>query len=724
LSLFNELKRRNVFRVGVAYLVAAWLLMQVADVILNNIEAPDWVFHAILLVLGIGFPLILLFAWAFEMTPEGLKREREVDRQQSITPQTGKKLNHIIIGVMALALAYFAYDKFVAGRDVVEDQQTAAARAGTQPGVAEEQQKSIAVLPLANRSAREEDQFFTDGIHDDLLTQLSKIADLKVISRTSVMRYRDTELPIPEIAKQLGVSTILEGGIQRSGNQVRINMQLIEAGTDRHLWAETYDRQLTAENLFAIQTEITRSITNALKTTLSPEEVARIETRQTNNLEALQELMRGQQLLALRQVEAMEEGKAHFEQALELDPQFAQAMVGLANAHHLLNEYASVPEAESIIPAMGWLGRALDIDPHLGEAYMVRGELYRHLEDWEASEADFLKAIELIPGNASAYHWYSNLKSQQDLEEEAHELLRKAHELDPMSPIIHVNLAAKPFYHGDDEASLAELKRVQQLHPDFYVAHLYEGFIHWAHGDPVGSLRSHLKVLELDPRTNRSGFHCFDYLNLGALEASRKCIGEYQGALTQRRAYIQVLLALAGGDQDTAITVFDASADMPGDDRWLVSGAMALGRYDFARPFYEQEFPAWFGEQGVGMLDADDLNDALDVAAILLAEGNAERSSQLLDLALQVIGDLPRNRGGDAFGYSDVQAYALLGQREAALLALEECAELGYLSGWQELGFHPFYDSIRDDPRFGAAVTRLDIAANEARARAVDEGLL
>ena len=331
MSFFNELKRRNVFRVGIAYVVVAWLIIQVVDVVINNIGTPEWVFQTILLLLGIGFPLIVIFAWAFEMTPEGLKREREVDRSESITMQTGRKLDFTIIGILVLALGYFVFDKFVLApaRDNATHQ-VSTQSPDTDSTSSEVSDISIAVLPLANRSAREEDQYFTDGIHDDLLTQLAKIASLKVISRTSVMRYRDTELSIPEIAEQLRVTSILEGGIQRSGDQIRINVQLIDTKTDEHLWAETYDRQMTAENLFAIQSEITRKITDSLKATLTTEEAVRIDERPTDSLEAFQEYMKGQQFLALRTVTGIETGKQHFEKAIELDPGFAEAHYNLA----------------------------------------------------------------------------------------------------------------------------------------------------------------------------------------------------------------------------------------------------------------------------------------------------------------------------------------------------------------------------------------------------------
>ncbi|MBW2693899.1 MAG: hypothetical protein JRE57_14900, partial [Deltaproteobacteria bacterium] len=237
MSLMTELRRRNVFRVGVAYAIVGWLLIEVASVLLPTFDAPAWVMKAFSSLVILGFPLTLIIAWAFELTPEGLKREAEVDRTDSTTHVTGRKLDFAIIGLLVVAVVYFAVDKFVLEQPEFTSESVA-------------REKSIAVLPFANRSANEADAFFVDGMHDDILTHVSKIRSLKVISRTSVMDYRGTTKNMKTIGRELDVATILEGGVQRSGSQVRINVQLINAETDEHLWAEIYDRKLTAENLF------------------------------------------------------------------------------------------------------------------------------------------------------------------------------------------------------------------------------------------------------------------------------------------------------------------------------------------------------------------------------------------------------------------------------------------------------------------------------------------
>ena len=726
MSLFAELKRRNVFRVGIAYAVVAWLLLQVADVIINNMGAPDWLFGGILLVLGLGLPVVLIFAWAFEMTPEGLKREHEVDRSQSITGNTGRKLDRVIIVVLALALGYFVVDKFfLTPREAAQPQAKVAAgmaHGEAAPGAAE--QHSIAVLPLANRSAREEDQFFTDGIHDDLLTQLAKISSLKVISRTSVMRYRNTELSIPEIAQQLGVQTILEGGIQRSGEQIRINVQLIDAATDEHLWAETYDRRMTAENLFAIQSEITRAITAALQATLTDDEAARIDERLTDNLEAVEEQMKGQQLLALRTVPGMEEAKQHFERAIAMDPGFAEAQVGLANAYHLLYEYAGWDEEASLDPAMTLLEQALAISPNLGEAYMVRGEIHRHRHEFDLAEADFQRAIKLIPGNATMWLWYSLLRSDRDDTDVEYKLLARAHELDPMSRVVHLNYAMVPFNRGDDEAALAELARIKELHPDYPTAYTYESLIHWSEGDPVGSLRAQLKVHELDPKSTRAGWDCLSYLDLGARESALDCIARDRSPNVMGRLFIRIESYLIEDKRDLALAVLDSAQDVDDDPGLKAWAALSAGNFAMARPWYEQQHPEWFDVATPVTVNQNTYDRAID-AAVLLREANDDaRARQLLEAALDVMAHGTRNRGSHAYGFSDVSALALLGRREEALAALETCADLGYLSGWQQLKYLPHFDALRGDPRFDSALARLGAAAEEARKRAQGEGLL
>ncbi|MGB5292082.1 MAG: hypothetical protein WBN41_11605, partial [Lysobacterales bacterium] len=484
MSFIRELKRRNVVRVGIAYLVGSWLLIQVADIVFETIGSPAWVMQTLLAILAIGLPVALFLAWAFELTPEGVKLEKDVDRSRSIAPQTGKKLNNTIFILMALAIAYLLYDKFSApaqpGSDHFSQQSSgqttntnettaltqveAIAKAEEEPAITKQ---SIAVLPFDNRSNREEDQFFTDGIHDDLLTTIARIGSMKVISRTSVMEYRDTTKKIPEIAKELGVANILEGGIQRSGDQVRINVQLIDAQTDEHLWAEIFDRELTAQNLFAIQSEISQKIADALHTTLSPEETERINTMPTQNLDAYNAYMRGRQLLATRAAVDIEESIKEFQKAVDLDPQFALAWVALADSTYLLGFYGTTDNEKSLAIRQEASARALEIDPGLGEAYVSLGSLLYDLGEYDEMDSAFKKAIELSPNYATSYHFYSGKLDRFSRTEDSVDLMRKAAELDPRSGIIGTNVADVYARQGSYSRAEHQYKKVIELNPNF-----------------------------------------------------------------------------------------------------------------------------------------------------------------------------------------------------------------------------------------------------------------
>ena len=275
MSLLKELKRRNVFKVAIAYAVTTWILLQLTDVLTQILGLPEWAPKLILLMLLVGFVPALILAWAFELTPQGIKLEKDVNREKSITPKTGRKLDYVIIVSLGLSLGYFIWEsRFEQKTAEAESAKTAALSAPPVEEVVEPEieissseidKNSIAVLPFANRSADAGDMYFTDGIHDDLLTQLSRIDAFSVISRTSVMEYRDTTKNLRQIARELNVANVMEGSVQRTGDRVRINVQLIDANTDEHLWAEIYDRELTTTNLFDIQSEIAKAIAGALQ---------------------------------------------------------------------------------------------------------------------------------------------------------------------------------------------------------------------------------------------------------------------------------------------------------------------------------------------------------------------------------------------------------------------------------------------------------------------------
>ena len=340
MSLFGELKRRNVLRVAVVYLMAAWLLIQVADTLFPVYGLSTGALNVLIIVLAIGFPLFLLFSWIFEITPEGLRRETEIDRAASITPDTGERLDRIIIVLLALALGYFAFDKFV----LSESREASIAEIARQEGrnaalVESYGDKSIAVLPFVNLSADPEQEYFSDGISEELLNLLAKIPELRVISRSSAFSFKGKDVTTPAVAEQLNVAHVLEGSVRKVGNRVRIMAQLIEARSDSHLWSESYDRELN--DIFAVQDEIAAAISDALKVKLALAADGALQPAliKTANTEAYEAYLRGRGLIHRRGRENLEEAVRDLERALRLNEEFAPAHAQLAIAITLLVDH-------------------------------------------------------------------------------------------------------------------------------------------------------------------------------------------------------------------------------------------------------------------------------------------------------------------------------------------------------------------------------------------------
>jgi len=436
MGIFEELKRRNVFRVVVAYTIVAWLVAQIADLVLNNIGAPEWVMPALFLMLVLGFFAALVISWAYELTPDGIKRERDVVRDNSITDITAKKLDYITIAAVAGVVVMFVLQQ--------NDNDQAATRSAAIPAISATDSaresvvpggQSIAVLPFANRSNQDEDLFFTDGIHDDLLTQLAKINDLKVISRTSVMQYRDTDKHIPQIARELGVATILEGGVQRAGHRIRINAQLIDVATDEHLWAETFDREMTIDNLFDIQTEITRQIVTAVRGELSTQEQQAIAGAPTHSLEAYEAFLHANSILSGSgyNVDKYTTALPFAEQAVALDPDFAMAHLMLAEIHAqtIWIGYDITPQRQQAARAS--LQKAAGIlAPGSPELLASQSEfLYRFEQDYPAALDLLQRAHAAMPGDTLILEKLGFTQRRVGLWEESVNSLLRVIELDP-----------------------------------------------------------------------------------------------------------------------------------------------------------------------------------------------------------------------------------------------------------------------------------------------------
>jgi TolB-like protein/tetratricopeptide (TPR) repeat protein len=455
LSLFNELRRRNVFKVGFAYVVMAWLVLQVADVILNNITAPDWVFRVVLLLLGIGFLLALFLAWAFEMTPAGLKRESEVDRSASITQHTGKKLNNLILVVMALALGYFAYDKFVLSKaEVVApagDTEAQVTNPAEGQALTTRPDKSIAVLPFVNMSADPEQEYFSDGIAEELLNRLAQFPDLKVAARTSAFQFKGRNLDVGDIGRQLNVGHVLEGSVRKGGSTLRITAQLIDSQTGFHMWSETFDRD--ASDVLKVQDEIAGAIATALHARLGGREVATTPARVINPA-VYDDYLQARALVAKRWLENLDKAIAAYDRAIARDPEYSAAYSGRAFAY-LLRPLWGAPHGDTLAMADNSAEQALLLDPNNSEAFMVRGMAASFNRNGAAAKADLDQAQLLSPGSVDVinmdgdYHtWFGALG-------EGERLKRLAMTLDPLAFVHPLNLSDNLAMQGRFEEAIA-----------------------------------------------------------------------------------------------------------------------------------------------------------------------------------------------------------------------------------------------------------------------------
>ena len=484
----REIHRRSVWQVLGIYAVGAWIALQVVDVLANNFGLPTWFPPFALGLLVLGLPVVL--ATAFVQEGAGPRTGDDAGtRTDPLAPSEADAIgsaadraaphglftwrNALLGGMAAFALWGIVAAGWLLLRPAAGDTGPAATAsvpgAGATSADADESRQSIAVLPFTNRSAGTEEDagFFASGIHDDILTQLSKIDALKVISRTSVMQYEGTQKTIGQIGHELGVATVLEGSVQRAGDRVRVNVQLIDSGTDEHLWAETYDQELTAANVFAIQSDVARKIADALETTLAPEVEERIEQRPTESLEAYELYLQGRYVMDRATRQDREDAIQLFRRAIEEDPDFALAHSWLATSYTTLLGSAFLDPAEALPSARAAAERALEIDPDLPEAHTALAEVLVSEGRWDDAEREFVRAIELNPGNARAHERYGLLIVDRGRFGAARSELEVAAELDPTSRVIRANLAFVRFLLRDFEGTENEALRMIELEPDF-----------------------------------------------------------------------------------------------------------------------------------------------------------------------------------------------------------------------------------------------------------------
>jgi len=485
-NFFAELKRRNVYKVAIAYAVIAWLLIQAGSILFPTFEAPGWVMKVFVTIIAAGFPIALVIAWAFEMTPEGMKRTENVSPNDVIPQWSKRKFGTLIVSVALIAAGLFAFQLW-RGRSGAN---------ATRPPP-----KSIAVLPFANLSADPENAYFAAGVQDEIVTRLARIGELKAISCTSTERFKSATDDLPAIANQLKVANILEGSVQKSGDAVRVNVQLINAENEARLWGDTFDRKLT--DVFSIESEIARTIAEKLQAKLTGPEENAVSVKPTGNPEAHQLYLQGRYFWNRRTGENLKKALGYFQQATEKDPGYALAYTGIADSCALIPVYGAGPPQDYYPRAKAAAERAVALDDMLGEAHAsVANVLFRYLKLGESAK-EFERSIELNPSYATAHQWYGRLTLYATGQfERAIAEVNRAIELDPISPIIHADLGSVYIGARRYDEAMKQFRTALELYPQFDWAHRNLGTALELTGAQESAIAEYQRALELsdDPR--------------------------------------------------------------------------------------------------------------------------------------------------------------------------------------------------------------------------------
>lgn len=673
-NFFAELKRRNVYRVGVAYGVVGWLIIQVATATFPVLQIPAWAIRLVIVLVLLGFPLALVLAWAFELTPDGIKRSANAGRP---APPRHRILSIIMLMVAAaIALWLFAGrpSPFKPGgyfAGATKDQNIGAAA------------KSIAVLPFASLSEDQANAYFAEGIQDEILTRLAKIADLKVISRTSTLRYKSAPGNLPEIAKQLGVAHILEGSVQKSGDRVRINVQLINAQTDSHLWAETYDRTLT--DVFAVESEVAQRVADSLRATLTGVEKATLATKPTENPAAYDAYLRGLAVVASnRETATAFTGAADFfDEAVRLDPKFALAWARASIAHSRAHWGGYDRTAARAERARNSAEKARELQPELGETFLARG-YYEYLitRDYDAAWAAFKDAFARLPNNSDALVALSFIERRKGKWPEALAHQEQAAQRDPQNLPVLSQLGVTYFALKRFADAHAIVDRLLALAPENPQVLAGLARLCLAEGNLEGAERA---MSSVPPVANN------DYI-----------------------FEIQVRLALIARRYDDAIRLLEAAFAQPPDTlgvfagkyRYLLAfGKELAGDPAGARSNYEearQELETLLQAQ------ADSPEAAMYLGFVQAALGNKEAALQAAQKAIDLRPASVDAVAGSAFEEALTRIKARFGETEAALTDLRRLLKLSYIGPEQIaltpalLRLDPVWDPLRNDSRFQA----------------------
>jgi TolB-like protein/Flp pilus assembly protein TadD len=552
-TFFAELKRRNVYKVAVAYAIVGWLVMQIAATVVPALHLSDAITSAVVLLVILGFPIALILAWAFELTPEGLKRTEFADELPKKTLRNRAWI-YVVLVVGAISVGLFFFGRYTSSK---------------QSESVELPPKSIAVLPFDNLSPDPNNAYFAAGIQDEIVTRLSKIGELKIISCTSTHRFKSAPDDLPAIAKELGTANILEGRVQRTADEVRVNVQLVKAVTDSRLWADTFDRKLT--DIFAVESEIAKTVAETLQAKLTGSEQHAIAARPTENTEAYQLYLRGRFFWNKRTGQNLNKAADYFNQAIAADPKYALAYVGLADAYVLMPFYSAGAPRDCYPKAKAAAKKALELDDTLAEAHTSLGYVLHVCDlDFDGSTREFKRAIELNPNYATAHHWYGiELLASLGRFDDAVRELKRGLELDPLSLPINAGLGRTYYFRRRYDEAIEQLRKTSEMDPGFYYTHWNLGSALVAKGAIGAAIKEYEKARALSDDPFVLGLLGHAYASSGNKMEAEKILDQLKELSKERyvSAYSVALVYLGLGNKEEALRWLEKSyQDRTGND--------------------------------------------------------------------------------------------------------------------------------------------------------------
>ncbi len=727
MSLFTELKRRNVFKVAAAYIIVGWLIMQAGDTLAPALHLPEWVNSLLAFFLILGFPLALFFAWAYELTPDGLRKEKDVDRSQSITHVTGQKLNYTIIALLVAALGYMAYDKFrhqsqQAPEPTVAQEETA--------GEEETPVHSIAVLPFVDMSASGDNAYFSDGLTEELLNILANIKELRVAGRTSSFAFKGKNEDLRSIGEKLNVVSILEGSVRKDDqrNRVRITAQLVNVEDGYHLWSETYDRDLN--DIFAIQGEIAHKVAQALRIELLGEDETRLEQVASTEIDAYDLYLKALQGVNESGYDSLDRAVAGFQQVLALDPSYKPARIGLVHAWIRMAVTGAITQQQAIARGVPMLEQVLTEQPDSSDAHALMANLKGFEGDTETAEKEFITALELDPRNAMSLNEYGRFLFNNGHIERGLELIDKALEIEPYSERVLWNQCQTNAFLQRLEKSLAACQRIEEIAPDSPLGYYGRALARMFNGDIARAVVLYAEAIERDPG---------DYEMLAAMTRFWILLGDADRAeqwLTRAESigagqpipiWGRLVLLKYREQHNLARELAEKALAQNSEDRhgsqftFRQTLAFELARdgdYQAALAPYRESFPWAFEAQLVLPPEPKfQAGDMVEIAALLkLADPTSDRPEQLLAAAESFSDELPPAWGVWAGDINRAGIATVRGDFDYALQWLNSAWDKQWRLGWRSTLLHDaVFSQLKNEPGYKELVARFEADMDRQR---------